>query len=43
MFKDVVGYEGLYLISEKGEVFSVRSKRILKTQTMKNGDRKSVV
>lgn len=30
MWKDVVGYEGLYTVNENGEIYSTRSKKILK-------------
>ena len=35
--KDIKGYEGLYQINEKGEVYSVRSKSFRKPYKQKNG------
>lgn len=37
MIKDIEGYEGLYQITEKGEVWSVKRKIFLKQQTDKDG------
>ena len=34
---DIIGYEGLYKIYENGDVFSVKSNRILKKMTSSNG------
>ena len=42
VWKDVVGYEGLYQVSNLGNVYSVRAKKILKTSTT-NGGYKRVV
>lgn len=35
--KDVVGYEDYFSITDKGDVFSKRTKRFLKLRTCKNG------
>lgn len=37
MWKEIPNTEGLYLISDKGRVFSVRSNRLLKRQYQSNG------
>ena len=37
MWKEVDGTNGLYLVSDKGLIFSVRSNRVLKTQNCENG------
>lgn len=37
IWKDVVGYEGIYKISDSGNVFSERSKRNLKAQVNRYG------
>ena len=37
IWRDVVGYEGLYQVSNLGNVYSVRSKKILKPVTLKIG------
>lgn len=37
VFKPVVGYEELFLISDKGNLFSLRSKRLLKQTISKTG------
>lgn len=36
-WRDVVGYEGLYRVSNYGNVFSVRKDRLLKTETTNKG------
>lgn len=36
-YKDVVGYEGLYLVSENGDVLSLRTKKFLKQQLSRAG------
>jgi len=37
MWKDVVGYEDLFLVSSSGEIFSKRTKKILKQHNTKAG------
>lgn len=37
MLKDVIGYEGIYVISDKGEVFSLRTQKFLAQSTKRNG------
>ena len=36
-YKDVVGFEGLYMISDGGEILSCKSSKILKPQKVGNG------
>lgn len=43
MWKDVVGYEGLYRISDSGELFSVRRNKILSPNIGLDGYRKMVI
>lgn len=43
MWRDVVGYEGFYQISDKGELFSVRRNRIIKPNIGMDGYRKMVL
>lgn len=42
MWKDVVGYEGFYKVSDTGEVFSVRTNRVLKPNIGMDGYKKAV-
>jgi len=37
MWKDVVGFEGLYKVSDKGEVYGVKRDKVLKPKINKNG------
>ena len=37
MIKDIKGYEGLYAITDKGEVYSYRRKKNMKLETTANG------
>lgn len=37
IWKDVAGYEGLYLVSDQGDLFSIRSGRVLKPNISKDG------
>lgn len=37
MMKDVLGFEGLYQISDEGQVYSIRSKKYLKPRRDKDG------
>ena len=41
-YKDIIGYEGLYKVSNLGNVYSIKSKRLLKLGTDSKG-RKNVV
>ena len=43
MWKDVIGYEGLYRISDCGELFSVRSNRVLNPNIGVDGYLKAVL
>lgn len=43
MWKDIIGYEGLYQISDDGELFSVRSNRILTPNIGMDGYKKAVL
>lgn len=37
VWKDIVGYEGLYKVSSKGQIYSVKRKRKMNLTTNKNG------
>jgi hypothetical protein len=43
MWKDVIGYEGLYKVSDAGEIFSVRTNRVLKSNVGVDGYKKVVL
>lgn len=41
IWKDVVGYEGIYKVSNKGELYSIKRKRKLNPSISKNGYRQA--